>query len=79
MSENHYTNLGRIVLALSLHEVGDWGDCSINDPIVTLIDLQRPAHELLAALASMSKEDAAGIVAQGYGDGTDHINDNGRI
>jgi hypothetical protein len=60
----HEENIGKIVLALAGHEVGDWGDCSINDPIVTIIDKRQPAHELVAALRKMNAETAAGIVYQ---------------
>ncbi len=62
---SHLANLGKIALKLSSHDVRNWGDCSINHPIVvTLIDKQRFANEFLAALAKLSEEDAAGIVAQ---------------
>jgi hypothetical protein len=70
MTENqiqHFTNLGAIVYALSCHDVGDYGDCSVNDPIVNLIDAERPAHELLAALRRMPPDTASGIVGQWFG------------
>jgi hypothetical protein len=60
----HATNIGLIVLALAGHEVGDWGDCSINHPITSIVDMQQPAHVLLRALETMDRETAAGIVAQ---------------
>jgi len=34
----HAANIGRIALALAEHDIGDMGDCSINDPIVLIID-----------------------------------------
>jgi hypothetical protein len=61
---DHATNIGIIVLALADHEVGDWGDSAINDPVTSIVDLRRPAHELLDALKAMDSEKAAGIVAQ---------------
>jgi hypothetical protein len=60
----HAANIGRIVLALAEHDAGDWGDCSINDPVVSIIDRGEPAHVLLQALADMSEETAAGICKQ---------------
>src|SRR6202047_3784656 len=39
----HADNIGRIALALADHEAGDWGDCAINDPIVSIIDRMEPA------------------------------------
>lgn len=60
----HAANIGRIVLTLTKHVVGDWGDCSINDPIVSIIDRRDSAHVLLEALANMSKKTAKGICAQ---------------
>jgi hypothetical protein len=62
----HASNIGLIVLAMAGHEVGDYGDCSINDTIMNIIDEQRPAHELLRALSEMDRDRAAGIVAQCY-------------
>jgi hypothetical protein len=62
---NHLVNIGRIVLALSNHEPGDFGDSALNDPILNIIDLHLPAHKLIEALASMSVEKAAGLVRQG--------------
>jgi hypothetical protein len=62
--ETHFANIGKLVAILSLHEVGDWGDCSVNDPIVSLIDLQRPCHEIIDALATMSPDDVQGIIRQ---------------
>ncbi len=65
MSKRDYaTNIGLIVLTLARHEVGDWGDCSINNPITSIVDKQRPAHELLQALANMDRAAARGIVRQ---------------
>lgn len=61
---DHATNIGLIVLTLARHEVGDWGDCSINNPITSIVDKQRPAHELLQALANMDRATARGIVRQ---------------
>jgi hypothetical protein len=63
-NDNHISNIGRIVLHLAQHQVGDRGDCSINNPIVTIIDQRQPAYELLAALSEMSEETAAGIISQ---------------
>jgi len=63
----HAKNIGLIVLALAQHEPGDFGDCSINDPVTSIVDMSRPAHELLQALASMKPETAAGLVDQYYG------------
>jgi hypothetical protein len=63
-STTHHANIGKIVLALASHEVGDHGDCSVNDPILTVVDGRRPAHEVLEALSNFSEEKAAGIVAQ---------------
>jgi hypothetical protein len=60
----HAANIGWIVRCLALHQPGDWGDCAINDAVVSIIDERRPAHELVAALAAMDFEMAAGIVAQ---------------
>jgi hypothetical protein len=57
----HAANIGRIVLALAEHDAGDWGDCSINDPVVSIIDRGEPAHVLLQALADMREETAASI------------------
>jgi hypothetical protein len=62
----HASNIGLIVLAMAGHEIGDYGDGSINDTIMNIIDEQRPAHELLRALAGMDRERAAGIVRQCY-------------
>jgi hypothetical protein len=62
---NHLSNIGRIVLALSSHEPGDFGDSGLNDPILNIIDTYQPAHKLVERLASMSAETAAGLVAQG--------------
>ena len=60
----HADNIGRIALALADHEAGDWGDCAINDPIVSIIDRMEPAHVLIQALADMDEETAAGICKQ---------------
>jgi hypothetical protein len=60
----HAANIGRIVLALADHDIGDIGDCSINSPIVSIIDRGEPARVLLQALADMSEETAAGICKQ---------------
>jgi hypothetical protein len=60
----HASNIGLLVLALAGHEIGDFGDCAINDPIATIVDFERPAHELLQALAKMSRETAAGLARQ---------------
>jgi hypothetical protein len=61
---NHAENIYLIVHALSNHQPGDYGDCSINHPVMTIIDERRPAHELLAALRLMDAATAAGIAAQ---------------
>jgi hypothetical protein len=61
---DHLANLGRIVFALARHEPGDFGNSNPNDPVTTIIDLEKPAHELALALADMSVERAAGIVGQ---------------
>jgi hypothetical protein len=63
-ASDHAANIGRIVLALAGHAAGDWGDCSINDPIVSAVDRDDPARILLQALAGMSEETAAGICKQ---------------
>jgi hypothetical protein len=60
----HAANVGRIALALAEHDIGDMDDCSINDPIVSIIDGGEPAHVPLQALADMSEETAAGICKQ---------------
>ena len=60
----HFANIGRIVCALNEHEPGDWGDGSINHSIVNIIDEFRPCGELIAALANMDADTAAGIVGQ---------------
>ena len=39
----HATNIGFIVLALAGHEVGDYGDCMINDPVTAIVDREEPA------------------------------------
>lgn len=64
MVNERATNIGKIVLALARHEVGDWGDCSINDPVVSIIDDQQPADMLVAALDEMDEKTARGIVEQ---------------
>jgi hypothetical protein len=64
VNQAHVTNIGIIVNHLGYHEVGDYGDCSINNPIMNIVDQKRPAHELVAALATMSEDEAAGIVDQ---------------
>ena len=61
---NHEASLGKIVLGLAPHEVGDYGHGSISDPVMTLIDRGRPAHDVPEALAKLSEPQAAGIVVQ---------------
>jgi hypothetical protein len=61
---SHATNIGLIALYLADHEPGDYGDCSINDPIVSVLDDGGTAAALVAALSRMSRERAAGIAAQ---------------
>jgi hypothetical protein len=56
--------VGRIVLHLAKHHVpGDYGDCSINDPIVSIVDGGGSAAEFLRAIADMDMSRAAGIAA----------------
>ena len=57
-------NIGLIVLALALHTPADYGDCSINHQIISIIDQERPAHELLEALVEMDLETIKGILEQ---------------
>jgi hypothetical protein len=57
-------NIELIVLGLALHTPGDYGDCSINHPIISIIDQKRPAHELLEALVEMDLEIIKGILDQ---------------
>lgn len=67
-TDRHAANIGRIVLHLAHREPGD----SINHPIVSIIDQGNPAADLIAALARISEETAAGIVRQlGYQDDGD--------
>jgi hypothetical protein len=61
---DHAANIGRIVFALATHDPGDWGDCSINDPIVSIIDEGGSAHGFVQALARMDAETARGICEQ---------------
>jgi hypothetical protein len=64
-TNEHLQNIGRIVLHIARsHELGDWGDCSINHPIVSVVDQGRPSHELLRAPADMDRKTAAGICGQ---------------
>jgi hypothetical protein len=60
----HVANIGLIVFALADHDAGNWGDCSINSPIVSIIDSGEPAAVLLQALAAMGEEEAASILFQ---------------
>lgn len=62
--QQHLANIGRIVMHLAGHEVGDYGDCSINNPIVNIIDEMGHAHEIVSALAEISEESAEAIVRQ---------------
>lgn len=64
MNTEYLTNLGKIVLAMASHDVENWGDCSINDPIMNLYGSRRPAHAVILPLAALLEEHAAGIVGQ---------------
>jgi hypothetical protein len=60
-------NLGLLVLALSRHAPGDFGDSAINDPITSAIDLGVEAGDFVAHLVRMEPRDVAGIVRQYWG------------
>lgn len=62
--DRHAANIGKIVLHLRGHEPGDWGDCSVNHPLVGIVDAGGTAAEFVVAIGKLSEEDAAGIVAQ---------------
>jgi hypothetical protein len=64
MKHDRAANIGKIVLALAQHTPGDWGDCSINNPITSILDRREPAHMLIKALAEMDPDTAQGIVEQ---------------
>jgi hypothetical protein len=61
--KSHAENIGIIVLAMAAYELNS-GDCFINDPILSMLDEQRPAHLVIAELAKWSVEHAAGVAAQ---------------
>jgi hypothetical protein len=58
---------GLLVLALSRHEPGDYGDSSINDPITTAVDFGICAGGFLTHLTTMEPERVAGLVRQWWG------------
>ena len=64
IEEERAVDIGRLVLLLAQHEVGDWGDSAINDPITSIVDAQRPAHELIQKLVEMDSKTLKGIYAQ---------------
>jgi hypothetical protein len=51
----HAANIGRIALALAEHDIGDMDDCSINDPIVSIIDGGEPAHGRCHVIESLMR------------------------
>ena len=75
-ASNYAPNIGKIVIYLGrCHEPGDFRDCSINDPIVNIIDTGGSAADFVRAIATFSAEKAAGIVRQlGYGGDTEWAN-----
>jgi hypothetical protein len=62
------TSIGLLILRLAEHGPADWGDCSLNHPVVTVIDKFRPAHELIEALVNMSERDLRGLAAMSLDD-----------
>jgi len=50
----HAANIGWIVRCLALHQPGDWGDCAINDAVVSIIDERRPAYLALTGAKKKS-------------------------
>jgi hypothetical protein len=61
----HASNIGLVALALAGHEVGDFGDCSVNDAVTTIVDFERPAHEVLQARRAAAKRVAEQAIAEG--------------
>src|SRR5437588_10356359 len=56
---NYDLDLGTLVARLMSHEPGDWGDCSLNDPIVSVIDKRQTAAEFIQALREMPRDHLA--------------------
>ena len=58
MDKAHAANIGIIMLRLAWHEPGDFGDSSLNDPVVNIVDEGQPAENLVRYLARMPKDEA---------------------
>lgn len=62
--ERYWRCLGILVDGLIGHRPGDYGDCSINHPILTLIDDDACAEDLLRALSDMPKDTIEALANQ---------------
>jgi hypothetical protein len=63
--DDYGENIAAIVLHIArTHQASDWGDCSINHPIVSVVDRGGSAAEFLRQLLKIDSHTAAGIVKQ---------------